>query len=587
MPDQSPTVLLDGFGTGGFGRSWRFSGHLGTLVAQEPAEVAGVLAAVEQAAERGEHAVGFVAYEAAPGLNPDLPGRPDATDLPLAWFARFRERLPCAAGAGLPDATEDEISLAPGLDERRYCATIQRIRELIAAGDCYQTNFTFPLAGRFKGDPFSLYRRICQGQQAPFSALLDTGRHLLISASPELFFSLRDGIVTTRPMKGTASRGRWPAEDREAAERLRESAKERAENLMIVDLLRNDLGIVAETGSVEVASLFDVESYPTVHQMTSTVTARLRSGTGLTDIFRALFPCGSVTGAPKRRSMEIIRDLEETPRGPYCGAIGYVSPNGEALFSVAIRTLLLDRKNAGLTMGVGSGITWDATPIAEYRECLTKGEFLRQPAGEFRLIESLRLEHGGYYLLERHLSRLAASAERFGFRFSAAEARRTLAELAGSLAGVHKVRLQLSRNGEMELTSAPLAADDGEIPLRLAMAEERVNPDDPFLFHKTTRRGLFERARSTLPDADEVLFCNEAGQLTEGSYHNLVLRIDGRLLTPPLASGLLAGTLRAELLEQGEIAETPLYPADLERAEEIWLINSVRGWRRGVMIAHR
>lgn len=587
MPEQPPLVLLDGFGTGGFGRSWRFRGHLGTLVAHEPAEVAGVLEAVEWAAERGEHAVGFVAYEAAPGLNPDLPGRPEATDLPLAWFARFQERLPCVAGEGLPDAAEDEISLAPRLDEERYCATIRRIRELIAAGDCYQTNFTFPLAGRFKGDALGLYRRICQGQQAPFSALLDTGRHLLISASPELFFAVRDGVVTTRPMKGTATRGRWPAEDREAAQRLRESAKERAENLMIVDLLRSDLGIVAETGSVEVASLFDVESYPTVHQMTSTVTARLRPGTGLTDIFRALFPCGSVTGAPKRRAMEIIRDLEETPRGPYCGAIGYVSPGGEALFSVAIRTLLLDRERGGLTMGVGSGITWDAAPMAEYRECLAKGEFLRQPAGELGLIESLRLENGDYYLLERHLSRLDASAERFGFLFSGEEARRLLADLAGSMAGVYKVRLQLSRNGEMELTFAPLTADDGDRPLRLAMAGERVDPDDPFLFHKTTRRGLFERARSAHPDADEVLFCNAAGELTEGSYQNLVLRIDGRLLTPPLASGLLAGTLRAELLERGEIAETPLYPADLERAEEIWLINSVRGWRRGALITER
>jgi para-aminobenzoate synthetase/4-amino-4-deoxychorismate lyase len=584
MSEPAPTVLLDAFGTGDFSGSWRFSGHTGTIATDDPDRVAGVLAAVEQAAARGEHAVGFVSYEAACGLNRDLPELPTTAGMPLAWFACYRERFPCAAGAGLPAATEETIPLTPSLDPEQYETAVERIRSLIAAGDCYQANYTFPLAGRYNGAPLGLYRRICQGQQAPFCALLDTGRFLLLSASPELFFALRDGVVTTRPMKGTAPRGRWPAEDGEAADRLRQSAKERAENLMIVDLLRNDLGIVAETGSVRVASLFDLESYPTVHQMTSTVTARLRQGIGLVELFRALFPCGSVTGAPKRRAMEIIRGLETTPRGPYCGAIGYVSPGGEALFSVAIRTLVLDRESNGVTLGVGSGITWDAVPAAEYRECLTKGDFLSQPASPFRLIETLRLENREYTLLERHLARMAASAARFGFSFDDAATRRLLATHAGAVEGCRKVRLLLERDGALAISSEPLAPDDPAVALRVVLAGERMASTDPFLFHKTTRRDLFERARSAHPEADELLFLNERGELTEGSYHNLVLKLHGRFITPSLASGLLPGTLRSELLERGEIAEEILYPHDLEQAEELWLINSVRGWRRGLLV---
>ncbi|TWJ32450.1 aminodeoxychorismate synthase component I [Geobacter argillaceus] len=587
MPEPAPTVLLDAFGPGGFGRSWRFGGHTGTLETDDPDRVAGVLAAVEQAAARGEHAVGFVSYEAAHGLNRDLPELPTATGMPLAWFACYRERVPCTAGEGLPAATEETIPLTPSLDPEQYETAVERVRSLIAAGDCYQANYTFPLAGSFHGAPLGLYQRICQGQQAPFCALLDTGRFLLLSASPELFFALRDGVVATRPMKGTAPRGRWQAEDREAADRLRQSPKERAENLMIVDLLRNDLGIVAETGSVRVASLFDLESYPTVHQMTSTVTARLRQGVGLVELFRALFPCGSVTGAPKRRAMEIIRDLETTPRGPYCGAIGYVSPGGEALFSVAIRTLVLDRESNGLTLGVGSGITWDAAPAAEYRECLTKGDFLGQPASPFRLIETLRLEGGEYTLVKRHLARMKASAARFGFSFDDAATRQLLATHAGTVGGCRKVRLLLERDGGLEVSSEPLAVDDPAVALKVALAGERLPSTDLFRFHKTTRRDSFERARSAHPETGEVLFLNERGELTEGSYHNLVLKLGGRLVTPPLTSGLLPGTLREELLERGEIAEEILHPHHLEQAEELWLINSVRGWRRGLLVDKR
>jgi len=389
-------------------------------------------------------------------------------------------------------------------------------------------------------------------------------------------------MVTTRPMKGTAWRGRFPAEDRQAVRRLRQDPKERAENLMIVDLLRNDLGIVAQTGSVAVDALFQVETYPSLHQMTSTVTARVRDGVQLADIFRALFPCGSITGAPKKRSMEIIAELEGKPRGIYCGAIGCLAPGGEALFSVAIRTLLLDRRDGSLSLGVGSGITWDSTAGSEFAECLNKGAFINGRAPDFELIETLRWQAGRYQRLDRHLARLGASAEYFGFAADLPKARQVLDEFEPKSAGPDKIRLLLAVDGSLRITAEEL--QESETPLRLAVSPLRVDSRDPFRYHKTTRRQLLDQARAAQADCDEVLFLNERGQVTEGSYHTLVIKRDGRLLTPALGCGLLPGILREELLERGEISEALLYPADLKRAEELWLINSLRGWRRAVLV---
>ena len=580
MPD-TPTILFDSFGGSSFASSWRFGGYVGTVVATRPGEVIEVLTQVEQAAADGLYAVGFVSYEAASALNPDLPSVAPVEGLPLAWFALYRERYSVAAGEGLPLSTE-EVLLEPRKNLEEYTGEIERIRDYIAAGDCYQVNHTFPLQGDFRGDLHGLYRRVGAAQRAPFCAYLDTGRFEILSASPELFFALKDGKITTRPMKGTAGRGRWAGEDRAAIEGLRESPKERAENLMIVDLLRNDLGIVAETGSVTVDALFEVETYPTVHQMTSTVSAQLRPGTTLTDVFKALFPCGSVTGAPKRRSMEIIAELENAPRGVYCGAIGCVAPGGEALFSVAIRTLLLDAESGALTMGVGSAVTWDSSAAAEYAECLSKGAFVNQQMLDFRLIESLRLEHGSYTLLDRHIARMTASAEYFGFTCDPEKIRAALLHCAAQTPGLCKVRLLLSSDGCIDLASEMLV--EGTKPLRVGISSTRVHSGDRFCYHKTTRRENIDSARSNRPDCDEVLLLNEHGQLTEGSYHTLVVKLDGLLVTPPLTSGLLPGVLREELLENGEISEQILYPADLERVEELWLINSVRGWRPAILM---
>jgi para-aminobenzoate synthetase/4-amino-4-deoxychorismate lyase len=580
---EIPTVIFDSFDRGSFAASWRFGGFVKTVVATHPGEVAAVLKQVEQAAANGLYAAGYVAYEAASAINRDLPSLPPAEGLPLAWFALFRERHSVSADTGLSDSAAFKgLALDPQRDLEEYGRDVDRIRSYIAAGDCYQINHTFPLEGPFIGNPREFYSRIGAAQRAQFCAYLDIGRFTIISASPELFFSLKDGKITTRPMKGTARRGRWAGEDLTAIEQLKNSPKERSENLMIVDLLRNDLGIVAETGSVTVDSLFEIETYPTVHQMTSTVSAHLLPETGLTDIFRALFPCGSVTGAPKRRSMEIISELENKPRGVYCGAIGCVAPGGETLFSVAIRTLLFDTDTSRLSMGVGSAVTWDSDASSEYAECLSKGAFVNLQEPNFQLLESLRLENGAYTLLNRHVARLSFSAGFLGFTCDQEKVRQTLSHYAAQTPGLCKVRLVLAKNGDIDISSESLGESGGA--LRVAISSQRVDSRDSLRYHKTSRRELFDTARSIRADCDEVLLCNEHGQLTEGSYHSLVVKLGGLLVTPPLACGLLPGVLREDLLESGKISEQILYPDDLLHAEELWLINSVRGWRPAVLI---
>lgn len=576
-----PPLRLDGWDAP-CGTAWHFSRLQTTLAAFTPAEVTTVLRQAESAAAAGCYAVGFVAYEAAAALDPHLPALPPLPGLPLAWFIVFAERE--ARPAPQQPSFDQLLSLQPTLIAAAYDRTISALHAAIAAGESYQVNYTFPLIGQCQDDPRDRYAAMLASQRPPFGAMLDTGRHLILSASPELFFQRQGDRIVTRPMKGTAVRGRFPDEDALTARTLQSSAKERAENLMIVDLLRNDLGQIAQTGSVQVEGLFELESYPTVHQLTSTISAKLLPGIDLADIFTALFPCGSVSGAPKKRSMELIANHEAQARGVYCGAIGMLAPGGEALFSVAIRTLLLDRQTGSYRMGVGSGITWDAEATAEYAECLAKASFLTQPQ-QPRLLESLRLENGAYPLLTRHLTRLAWSAGRLGHRYDAALTERRLREHAATTQGTCKVRLLLSVDGTVEITSEPVMADS--VPLRLAISSHTVDRNDPSLYRKLEARQRYDAARREHPEADEVLLLNQQGQLTEGSYHNLVLRLDDRLVTPPLSCGLLPGVMRAELLAQGVIHEQILYPDDLRQATEVWLINAVRGWRRAELIAVR
>lgn len=577
---QSATVRFDAPGGPGGGRSFRFHGLRTLLRADRLDDVVPVLHDVERAVARGLHAAGFVAYEAAPAFDPALATHPPDPRLPLAWFAVFQARDDVHPAYDRADGQAELGAWSLDVAEADYLRNVERIRALIAAGDTYQTNYTARLRATFDGDPVALYERLCLAQRSAFCACLDLGGgKTVVSASPELFFRADGRALELRPMKGTRPRGRWAAEDRALEAELAASPKDRAENLMIVDLLRNDAGRVAEFGSVRVDRLYEVERYETVHQMTSTIRARLRPDAGLADVFRALFPCGSVTGAPKVRTMEVIRELEPSPRGVYCGAIGFVSP-GEAVFSVGIRTLLLDAAAGTAELGVGSGITYDSDAAAEYRECWSKAAFVRRAPAAFRLLETMLWEPGeGWFLLDGHLARLAASAGYFGYAFDPDDAVRRLSDSARAFDDrPMRVRLMLDRDGSMEIQAAPHLPSAEAV--RVAIAAEPVDSHDPLLYHKTTWRAEYEHRATSRPDADDVLLMNERGELTESTIANLVVRLDGTLWTPPLESGLLPGVFRAELLRRGEIREHVLHPADLERADEAWLINSVRKWRR-------
>ena len=579
---RDEVARFDSLGAHGAGRSFVFRGCRRVLAARRVDEVLPVLREVEAAAARGMHAPGFVAYEAAPAFDPALATRPPDPRLPLAWFALCdaREEVEPVADEGEGDF---ELGAWTGaVPEDVYRANVERIRAWIAAGDTYQVNYTLRLRAPFSGDDRALYRRLCLAQRAPHCAYLRVGDLSVLSASPELFFRLRGDALELRPMKGTRPRGRWPAEDRALAAELAASEKDRAENLMIVDLLRSDAGRVSEFGSVRAEPLFQVETYETVHQMTSTVRSRIRPGTRLEELFRALFPCGSVTGAPKVRTSRIIAALEEEPRGVYCGAVGFVSP-GEAAFSVAIRTVVVDRGRGEAALGVGSGVTYDSDAGAEYRECLSKAEFARRAPNDFRLLETLLWEpEGGFFLLDGHLDRLMDSAAYFGFRCDAGAVRaRLAAAAAGAPRKPHRVRLLLDRTGAVAIECAPLAS--APEPVRVAVAAEPVDSREPLLYHKTTRRAVYERAAAARPDRDDVLLVNERGELTESTVANLVVDLDGGRWTPPLACGLLPGVFRADLLRRGEVRERVLRPEDLARADAVFLVSSVRRWRRAVV----
>lgn len=576
-----PLALFESFLPGPDQHSFRFGGLEAVLEATTPAEVVPVLAAVEAAVAAGRHAAGFVSYEAAPGLDPALSAHPGER-LPLLRFGIFTERSEVPPGTVAVPGECRLLEPQPAWDEAAYAAAFAAVKDYIAAGDSYQVNLTLRERFRFWGEPFALYRRMCAAQPAAFCAWLDLGGTVIASASPELFFARHGQQIVMRPMKGTAPRGTDARTDRRLRRELSSSVKERAENLMIVDLVRNDLGRVAVTGTVAVPALFEVESYPTLQQMTSTVTARLRDDVGLVELFRALFPCGSITGAPKRRSMAIIHELEAGPRGLYCGALGFVSPGAEAVFSVAIRTAVLDLDRDCGELGVGSGVTWDATAGAEYRECRGKAAFLAAGAESLHLVETLLWESGrGYRLLTRHLQRLAASAAALGFAGDIERVTRQLQAAAPSGEGRYKVRLLLAADGTASVTPELLAPRVfAAPPAWVTLAAACIDSREPLLRHKTTWRPWYDGVLEQHPGCLDVLFCNESDEVTEGTRYNLVVERDGRLVTPPLSAGLLAGTLRQELLERSLLAEATITRQELLAARRFWLINSVRGWQR-------
>ena len=537
-------------------------------MAWQLADVIPLLGQVERHARQGRWAVGMVAYEAAAAFDQAFQTLPPLEDIPLAAFAIF----------DAPSEAEEE-TLNAGFDcshwhsdtpSSGFRKKVQCIRKGIAGGAYYQVNLTTRLRANFKGDPRAFFESLCEAQPGAYALFLDFRDWQIASVSPELFFAWSPATaeIVARPMKGTAPLSQSAAD-------LRASAKDRAENLMIVDLLRNDIARVAHQGSVRVPKLFTIDNFATLRQMTSTIVGETLPDADLAQIFAALFPCGSITGAPKIAATQAIAALETSPRGAYCGALGVVQPGGAALFSVGIRTVTI--ANGEAECGIGGGITWDSDPAEEHGECQIKRRFLLRASAAFDLLESIKLEDGAYWLLERHCDRLQRSAEHFGFPFDIEAVNRALQGTAEqNPTASYAVRLLLSRRGNITIETRPLPFTPGHPSV--ALAETAISSDDEFLHHKTTHRAVHEAHAPKSAGIFDTLLFNERGEITEFTRGNVAVELDGRFLTPPESSGLLPGTLRAELLAQGKLIERVLKHDDLRRAKALWFINSLRGF---------
>ncbi|MEA3035487.1 MAG: para-aminobenzoate synthetase / 4-amino-4-deoxychorismate lyase [Sphingomonadales bacterium] len=558
-------MLLDDARPGG--RALLFRSPEAVLEARSPAKVRVCLARLRA---ETRHAAGFLAYEAGHALEPKLaplartagPGAPA-----LLWFGLFGAPEAVDVEALLPDGAGAWASAPrPRIEREAYLAAVARVKEHILDGDVYQANLTFRAEVATAGHPLALYAALRPRACASWGGIAFTGAHWILSFSPELFFTLEDGRAVARPMKGTAPAGTDPAQ-------LRDDPKQRAENLMIVDLIRNDLSRVSRPGTVKVPELFAVETYPTVLQMTSTVTAETEVGVGPVGLLAAAFPCGSVTGAPKIRAMELIAELEGEPRAVYTGSIGRLAPGGEAAFNVAIRTLVLEAGESRATLGLGSGIVADSLPEDEWRECLAKGAFV-ETGRRFDLIETMRFDPDeGVAEIERHLARMKRSAEALGFAFDRHGARNELQAATFSLKAPRRLRLLLSRSGALAIETRPIAdAPAGTVPVRIVPLP--VEPEDFRLRHKTSDRAFYDEARLAA-GAFELLFEDREGFLTEGSFTTLFVEKEGRLVTPPLARGLLPGVLRDRLIEEGRALEGELRRDDLQGG--FYIGNSLRG----------
>ena len=584
LTDDAPFVLLDDCRAGG-GPARLYRDPVEAIVARTQSEVAPALARVREALAQGRHVAGAIGYEAGFALEArlgSLSTDPTLDSPPILWFGVFDavEMLDRdTVAALLPDPRGAWITPPrPRISRAAYDAAFGRVADYISAGDIYQANLSFRADLALSGHPLALYARLRSSAGAGWGGIVFTGSHWLVSASPELFFALTDGHIAARPMKGTAARGATIATDTAAALALAADPKERAENLMIVDLLRNDIARVATPGSVAVPALFTVETYPTLHTLTSTVTARLDPGRDAIDLLTALFPCGSVTGAPKIRAMEIIAQVEADARGPYTGSIGWLGPDGDAAFNVVIRTLVLDAATGANgarsgSIGLGSAVVADSVVEAEWRECLAKGAFVTHGTTPFELIETLRFEPGsGAVNLDRHLARLARSAAALGFALPPDIPARIDAATA-VLDAPTRVRLRLTIDGavSIDLDALPEAL---QTPAKVTVVPLPVDRHDLRLRHKTSDRAFYDDARRT-SGRFEVLFADRDGFLTEGSFTTLFVERDGILLTPPVTRGLLPGILRERLIDEGRAREADLTTDDL--ADGILIGNSLRG----------
>lgn len=602
---NSPFVLLDDV---------RAAGAAPARLYRDPVEVIRVdrLEALEacfdslsRARLTGKHVAGYLSYEAGLGLEERLRNCiPKEMPTPLAWFGIFDDYHEIAEGgveSGLPDRNGAWLGrIKPLVSRPAYNAAFQSVQNYIQAGDIYQANLTFRAEMDFSGHPLALYAAIRGRAQAGYGGVVFDGENWMLSFSPELFFALKDGRITAKPMKGTAARVADPELDAAVQAQLQSDPKQRAENLMIVDLLRNDLSRVAQQGSVKVPELFHIETYPTIHQMTSTVTAQLQEGLDAVDVIRQIFPCGSITGAPKIRAMEIIDELERDPdgakdakgpRGVYCGSIGRIDApdaqgQSDAAFNVAIRTFFIPpQKGAGketLSIGLGSGIVADSDGDGEWRECLAKGRFAKVDANaegghKVDLIETMAFDPAhGIARLEPHLERMKASASRLEFEFDRHAARNAIQAVTFHQESPAMVRLMLAQSGALAIEVKPLPAPiDGTVPCQLVPMQ--ADPQDFRLHNKTSDRRVYEVAKKDggLAEGVHPIFVDAEGFVTEGAIWNIFVERDGKLLTPKLTRGLLPGVLRAELLESGQAIEADLRAEDL--ADGFFVGNSVRG----------
>ena len=579
LPADAPFVLLDDARPGGAQTLYRDPHAI--VVARHQSDVRPALDRLRDAVRQGCHAAGWIGYETGFALEPKLAALAEVEDAeapPLLWFGLFRqaERIdPAAFSAMLPDPAGAWAGAPTPLVSRSdYAAALARVKDWIAAGDIYQANLSFRASVAVQGTPLALYARLRAAAGAGWGGVVHDGTRWLLSFSPELFFRTDGSRIVTRPMKGTAPRGRTPVEDDANAAALAADHKERAENLMIVDLLRNDLSRVARPGSVRVPELFAVERYPTVQQMVSEVTAYLAPGRDAIDVIEALFPCGSITGAPKLRAMEIIAAVEPDARGPYTGSIGALAPDGSAAFNVAIRTLVMKEGAGEARIGLGSAVVADSTVDGEWRECLAKGAFVMAGARRFDLIETMRFDPMiGLIELDRHVARLGASAQAFGFAFNRHDVRNELHAATFRLPDPARVRLLLAPSGAVAIQAMPLPPRPDE-PVAVRIVDLPVDAGDFRLRHKTTDRGFYDAAREG-SDAFEVLFVRPDGLLTEGSFTNLFVRRGGRLVTPPLTLGLLPGVLREAMIDAGEAVEGAVRREDL--ADGFLIGNALRG----------
>jgi len=553
------------------GRRWlAFTEPIEQFIATNIHEVLPTIDRIDRAAKSGLWLVGMISYDASPAFDSALASQ-RSEEVPLVAFASFADAQNSRGPAG---EHFDIGGWTTSCDQAEYEAAVSDVRRRIAAGDTYQVNFTMRFHADFHGDPEAFFAELSRAQRADHLSYLDFGDAAVCSASPELFLRREGRRVTTRPMKGTRPRHPDPTIDRTYANDLAKSAKDRAENTMIVDMCRNDLGRVADIGSVTTASLHTIETYPTVHQMTSSVSAT--SDAGLVELLSATFPGASITGAPKVATSRIIEQLESEPRGVYCGAVGAIEPGGDLELNIGIRTAWVDRRNDRVTYAAGGGVIWDSDPSSEWLEALDKARVLHRAAEPFKLLETIAWQPGtGALLLDRHISRLAHSAIHFGFDLDLGEVRRRIGSVTHDRPAM--LRLLVASHGAIEIELRDMPEVSGS-PVLVSVDSDDVDSGDEFLRHKTTRRSRYDQARARFPQSFDVLLHNERGEITESTIANIVVEIDGRLLTPPADSGLLPGTFRAELIDAERVTEAVLTIQDLERAESLWLINSVRGW---------